>query len=94
MAKNQSRTPGRDVRGGSGKRVGNGAKSSNKIVPRNLPSPGDRKSSGRPGDRGKVQRLPLGAAMNQPQFMRLANTFERLNGNRQELIDMQRAVRF
>ena len=56
MAKNQSRTPGRDVRGGSGKRVGNGAKSSNKIVPRNLPSPGDRKSSGRPGDRGKVQQ--------------------------------------
>ena len=34
MAKNQSRTPGRDVRGGNGKR-----QTKNKIVPRNLPDP-------------------------------------------------------
>lgn len=37
MAKNQSRTSGRDVRGGSGKRAGR-----NKIVPRNLPDPEER----------------------------------------------------
>ena len=47
MAKNQSRTPGRDVRGGNGKRVGNGAKGSTKIVPRNLPDPDSRKGKGR-----------------------------------------------
>lgn len=40
MAKNQSRTPGRDVRGSNGKRAGK-----NKIVPRNLPDPGERKKS-------------------------------------------------
>ena len=43
MAKNQSRTPGRDVRGGNGKR-----QTKNKIVPRNLPDPEERKGKGRP----------------------------------------------
>ncbi|RVU96858.1 23S rRNA (guanosine(2251)-2'-O)-methyltransferase RlmB [Coriobacteriales bacterium OH1046] len=40
MAKNQSRTPGRDVRGGNGKRAGK-----NKIVPRNLPDPEEHKKA-------------------------------------------------
>ena len=43
MAKNQSRTPGRDVRGGNGKR-----QTKNKIVPRNLPDPEERRGKGRP----------------------------------------------
>lgn len=42
MAKNQSRTPGRDVRGGNGKRV-----NKHKIVPRNLPDPEERKKEWR-----------------------------------------------
>ena len=57
MAKNQSRTPGRDVRGGNGKRVGNGAKSSTKIVPRNLPDAEQRKK-GWQGERGKASGRP------------------------------------
>ncbi len=50
MAKNQSRTPGRDVRGGTGKRV-----KKNKIVPRNLPEPSER-TKGRHESRGKSAR--------------------------------------
>ncbi len=50
MAKNQSRTPGRDVRGGNGKRV-----NKNKIVPRNLPDPSERKKDWK-GERSKPAR--------------------------------------
>lgn len=50
MAKNQSRTPGRDVRGGSGKRP-----NKNKIVPRNLPDPSERKKDWK-GERSRPAR--------------------------------------